>query len=44
MDNDNVAVEIESEEIAKGLDGYDGTGNGILLRNRYSDAWERCTR
>ena len=37
MDNDNVAVEIESEEIAKGLDGDDGAGDGILLRNRLLD-------
>ena len=29
----DMAVEIESEEVAKGLDGNDGAGDGILLRH-----------
>ena len=28
----DMAVGIESEEVAKGLDGNDGSGDGILLR------------
>ncbi len=32
--HEDVAVGIESEKIAKGLDGDDGAGNGIILRNR----------
>jgi hypothetical protein len=32
-----VAVGIESEEIAEGLDSDDGTGNGIICRNRILD-------
>ncbi len=30
----DMAVGIESEEVAKGLDGNDGAGDGILLRHR----------
>ena len=29
-----MAVRIEAEEIAKGLDGDDGAGDGIVFRNR----------
>jgi len=32
-------VGIESEEIAEGLDGDDGAGDGILLRNRLLDKY-----
>jgi len=37
--DENVAVGIESEEIAEGLDGDDGAGDGILLRNRLLDKY-----
>jgi hypothetical protein len=30
----DMAVGIESEEVAKGLDGHDGAGDGIPLRHR----------
>ena len=33
----NVAVWIESEEIAEGLDSYDGAGDGTIFRNRILD-------
>jgi hypothetical protein len=32
--DENVAVRIESEEVAEGLDGNDGAGDGIIFRNR----------
>lgn len=30
----DMAVGVESQEVAKGLDGDDGAGDGILLRHR----------
>lgn len=33
----NVAVRIESEEIAEGLDSDDGTRDGIIFGNRLSE-------
>jgi len=37
--DENVAVGIESQEIAEGLDGDDGAGDGIFLRNRFLDKY-----
>ena len=31
--HEDVAVRIESQKIAEGLDGDDGAGNGIVFRN-----------
>ena len=33
MSDENVAVEIEAEEVAEGLDGDDGTGDRIIFVN-----------